>query len=172
VVGTLTAFGGVMAVVWSVVITIGAVGRFLNPDHWRSRGVHVVFGWASVLMLVAIPSLLWLLWDARPEPAYALCVMLASVSTIRLVVGLASVVFTIPMIAVRRFFRDAFSGIEGLGVERSDAFVADVAAGYKLTVAGNAEVERMLKRANTRPTWGLRVVTPLVIPLLVMYWLL
>lgn len=173
VLGTLTTFGGVMAIVWSVVVAISALGRFAKSTTRRWwPPMQFVFAVTQVLMLVALPSLLWLLWDARPEPAFALCVMLASVSTIRLITAAAAVMFTLPMLVLRRFLREAFRGIEGIGVERSDVFISDMAAGRELTKAGNAEIERMLKRAATRAKWGGRLITLFELPLLVMYWLL
>lgn len=93
--------------------------------------------------------------------------MLAAVPAIRLIAAGASVVFTVPIVIVRGFFGEAFRGIEGRGVERSDVFVADVKAGRELTVAGNAVVDRISKRG----TWGERVSwLVLMLPLLILYW--
>lgn len=160
-----------MVIVWSVVAATSALGRLFNVSRSRSHLARLLVAIADLLFIVAIPSLLWLLWDARAEPAFACCVMLAAVPMIRTIAAAASIVFTIPFTIVQRYFREAFRGIEGRGLERSDVFIADSAAGARLTVAGNAEVERMLERAGRGPRWGARLICMLVLPLLALYWL-
>lgn len=169
---TLTTFGTAMAIVWSVVVGVMALGSALDIRR-LGRLANLLMTVAALLSIVAIPSLLWLLWDARRGAGFAWCVMLAAVPAIRMIAGVAAAVFAIPFRIVRRFFREALRGIEGLGVERSDAFVADRKAGAKLTDAGNAEVARMIERAGgSGPTVISRVMAALTLPLLVVYWLL
>ncbi len=173
VVSTLTTFGAVLVVVWSVIAAMSGVSQLLDLASWsRWPTVRFAFILADAASIVALPSLLWLLWDVRAEPAYAWCVMLAAVAAIRMITGGAALVFSIPFLFVRRFFRDAFRGIEGIGIERSDVFLADVKAGAGLTKAGNAEIERIIKRNSGRSSWVFRLSRVLVLPLLALYWLL
>lgn len=172
-ISTLTTLGTAMAIVWSVVVAVMALGSVLDIRSRGGRVASLVVTLASLMSIAAIPSLLWLLWDARTGAGFAWCVMLAAVPAIRLFTGVASAVFAIPFRIVRRFFREALRGIEGPGVERSDAFVADRKAGAKLTDAGNAEVARMLERSgSTGPSVITRVMAALTLPLLVVYWFL
>jgi Zn-dependent membrane protease YugP len=170
---TLTTLGHTMAIVWSLVVGVMAVTSVLDIRGRSSQVVNLTVTVAAVLSMVAIPSLMWLLWDARPGAGFAWCVMLAAVPAIRMITAIASAVFAIPFRIVRRFFREALRGIEGPGVERSAAYIADLKAGEKLTAAGNAEVARMFERAGaTGSTVLSRVIAALTLPLLVVYWIL
>lgn len=172
-ISTLTTLGTAMAIVWSVVVGVMALGAVFDIRRRSGRLASLVVTVASLLSIVAIPSLLWLLWDTRPGAGFAWCVMLAAVPAIRMIAGMASAVFAIPFRIVRRFFREAFRDIEGPGIERSDAFIADRNAGAKLTTAGNAEITRMLERAGGGgPSVTTRLMAALTLPLLVVYWFL
>jgi Zn-dependent membrane protease YugP len=169
---TLTTFGTAMAILWSVVVGVNALALAFDVRGRSGKLVNATVWVAALATILASPSLLWLVWDARSGAGFAVCVMLAAVPTIRLFASAASAVFAIPFRIVRRFFREALHGIEGRGVERSDAFLADAKAGAKLTVAGNAEVARMFARAATGTNWLSRLMAALVLPLLVVYWFL
>jgi Zn-dependent membrane protease YugP len=169
---TLTTLGSALAIACSAVLGLGALSWLFSLGKIGGKVLRTILMAAHLASIVASPVLLWLLWDARVTEGFAWLVMLAAVPTIRMYAGVASTVFSIPFWIARRFFRDALRGIEGLGVERSAAYLADAKAGEKLTSAGNAEIARMFARGRTSTNLAARVMAALVLPLLVAYWLL
>jgi hypothetical protein len=168
---TLTALGTAGAAALSVVLAIAAVVPLLGRLVALPRRVRAAGATAAMLARPALFALLLLVWNTRPDPAFAGWVMLALIPAQRyFLIALMLPMAIVDLIVLDRFTKRWIVEI----THPTEELKRDLEAGRAQRRSGNRAIAELIERTRALPLFERRLLLGLPLcslPLLIAIWL-